>query len=99
MMGIRIPKFSSLLPITLFLVAQFAIAAHAGEYGNAQHNHNGKICTITSTSEDELDGLAVLPDVFTLPSIISNGSFSSIVIASPQLASPIITCARGPPNP
>jgi hypothetical protein len=99
MMDIRAPKLLILLLVTLFLVAQFAIAAHAGEYGNAPHNHNGKICTITSISKDELDGLAILPNAFTLPAIISTETLAPGVVASPQLVSSIITCTRGPPTP
>lgn len=51
----------SIFVITLIMMTRFALVAHAVEYGSGPHKHDGKICTLTlSTEDDDLD-IGILP--------------------------------------
>lgn len=65
-MKIRIFKFLSLVLITVFLITRVSALAHATKYGNGPHKHNGKTCVLTVISEDDDDGVAIIPAGFSL---------------------------------
>lgn len=97
-MKTRIFKYFKLLLISLFLVTRFSALAHASEYGNGPHEHNGKICVLAIATDDDHDEIALLPGGFSLPLISTKSFVSPALDVTPLFSPPVFACMRGPPS-
>ena len=94
---IRKYKTFSFVLIAVFLLAQVFASAHANTFGDGPHKHDGKVCTITLATKDNIADVAILPPPFTLSYIQQKELFSRPFALKPSLAMSITASARSPP--
>ncbi len=94
---LNICKSKTVFAIALFLIGQLFVSAHAIEYGNQPHEHNGTICL--AILNDEPEGL-LSPNQLVTPILAQNESESfplpdqSLLTTNPAITPP----STGPPS-
>lgn len=93
----RFLTFAKLLLVTLFLVTRFTAVAHSTEYGNGQHEHNGKLCVVALLAEDDDETIAVLPENVSFSLITPSNFFPYPASFKPVFFTNITPSMRDPP--